>query len=495
MIIRTNNPAVTSVVTKNKNIILKNKFISRHQGFQVPFSERRTLLVFVDTLFVLLAILGAFMLWELRAGGAFDIITRITARWYWFPIMLGGWWLLAWLNDLYDIRSSGNMILSAIRMGVVGGLFLGIYMIIYFLAAPALPRLFFIHFLLLAIPSIIFWRWAYALVFNASPFRRRILIIGEGSKEQTIADALGRESPTNHQVLGYITDKLMTPGESLNGLPVLGRETDLPHLVQQLRIHEVVLAIEYDLDSDLFQLLIDCQAQGVKVSGMPELYEKLYRSIPVRDIDPSWALGVMQDWLISSRLQLAAKRLMDLGIGLVGLLVTAPFWPLIVLAIRLDSPGPVFYRQVRCGKAGKPFSIIKFRTMGKDAEQDGQARWATKDDVRITRVGHFLRKTRLDELPQVLNVLSGEMSIVGPRPERPEFVEQLQQNIPFYRTRLMVKPGLTGWAQVHHSYANSIEDAVIKLQYDFYYLRYWSLWLDIYTIFRTFWVVLTFKGT
>jgi lipopolysaccharide/colanic/teichoic acid biosynthesis glycosyltransferase len=129
-----------------------------------------------------------------------------------------------------------------------------------------------------------------------------------------------------------------------------------------------------------------------------------------------------------------------------------------------------------------------------NAEQDGQARWASKTDSRITRVGGFLRKTRLDELPQLINVLRGEMSLVGPRPERPEFVETLQQEIPFYRTRLMVKPGLTGWAQVHYDYGNSVEDALIKLQYDFYYLRYWSMWLDLYIIFRTFAVVLKFKG-
>ncbi|MEJ2555505.1 MAG: sugar transferase, partial [Anaerolineae bacterium] len=161
---------------------------------------------------------------------------------------------------------------------------------------------------------------------------------------------------------------------------------------------------------------------------------------------------------------------------------------------RLDSPGPVFYRQIRSGRAGRAFSILKFRTMSTDAEKDGQPRWAAENDPRITRVGHFLRKTRLDELPQLHNVLRGEMSIVGPRPERPEFIEQLEQDIPFYSTRLMVKPGLTGWAQVHYRYGNNVEDAQIKLQYDFYYLRYWSLWLDLYVIFRTFGVVFKFKG-
>jgi lipopolysaccharide/colanic/teichoic acid biosynthesis glycosyltransferase len=164
------------------------------------------------------------------------------------------------------------------------------------------------------------------------------------------------------------------------------------------------------------------------------------------------------------------------------------------VAIRLDSPGPVFYRQVRSGRGNRPFRIFKFRTMFVDAEKDGRARWATKDDPRITRVGRFLRKSRLDELPQVLNVLRGEMSLVGPRPERPEFVEELQQEVPFFRTRLMVKPGITGWAQIHYDYGNSARDALIKLQYDFYYIHYWSLWLDLYTLYRTLGVVARLKG-
>jgi exopolysaccharide biosynthesis polyprenyl glycosylphosphotransferase len=226
---------------------------------------------------------------------------------------------------------------------------------------------------------------------------------------------------------------------------------------------------------------------------MPDLYDKLSRRIPIQHIDPAWALNVIEK--LPSRLSLSCKRLMDLALAGFGLLVLAPFLPLVALAIRLDSPGPIFYRQIRSGRAGRPFTILKFRTMVTDAEKDGRARWASEDDPRITRVGRFLRKTRVDELPQLHNVLRGEMSIVGPRPERPEFIEQLEQDIPFYRTRLMVKPGLTGWAQIHYRYGSSVEDALIKLQYDFHYLRYWSLWLDLYVIFRTFGVAFRFQGT
>jgi exopolysaccharide biosynthesis polyprenyl glycosylphosphotransferase len=228
---------------------------------------------------------------------------------------------------------------------------------------------------------------------------------------------------------------------------------------------------------------------------MPDLYERLYHSTPILHIDNSWALGAMQEMPVFGILPAAIRRLMDVVLGLAGLIVFLLVLPVVALAIRLDSPGTIFYRQIRCGRAGKPFSIIKFRTMYSDAEQDGRPRWATQNDDRITRVGRFLRKTRLDEVPQVINVLRGEMSVIGPRPERPEFVKELQQAIPFYRTRLIVKPGLTGWAQIYYPYGNTVEDALNKLQYDFYYLRHWSVWLDLYILFQTIAVMLKFKGT
>ena len=237
-----------------------------------------------------------------------------------------------------------------------------------------------------------------------------------------------------------------------------------------------MVAIEHNLDRELFQLLVECQANGIRVLWMPDLYEKVCRKIPIQHIDPAWALQAMQDQPLFSRLQLGIKRLFDLVL-VVSVMPTVLFiTPLIALAIKLDSSGPVFYRQKRCGRAGEPFYIYKFRTMTADAEKDGKPRWASANDMRITKVGRIRRKMRLDELPQIFNILRGEMSIVGPRPERPEFVEELQKEIPYYRTRLMVKPGLTGWAQVHYDYGNSVEDAAIKLQYDFYYVRYWSIW-------------------
>jgi lipopolysaccharide/colanic/teichoic acid biosynthesis glycosyltransferase len=193
----------------------------------------------------------------------------------------------------------------------------------------------------------------------------------------------------------------------------------------------------------------------------------------------------------SSRL---AKRLVDVAGGLAGVLLFCLLTPLVALLIWLDTGRPIFYRQVRVGRGGRPFEMIKFRTMAVNAEREGEARWATPGDSRVTRAGRFLRRARLDELPNFINVVRGDLSLVGPRAERPEFVAMLQRDIPFYRSRLIVRPGLTGWAQVNHPYGHSITDAAMKLEYDLYYLKHRSMLFDVWIILRTIPTVLRFKG-
>ena len=502
MALQVNNQETNYTIPRNENAIaaivgerrlFKNRIKEKYQGFQAPFSERQVLLVFGDALIVILAALGAFLIWYQTENSGLDVVGQIIGRWHWVIILLSGWWGLAWLNDLYDIPSSLDKISSAIRIALVGLINLFIYLTIFSLIPSELPRNFFLYFLIIVWLAITLWRYLYATLYCR--LQHRVLIVGRGERGQSIARVLKQTPKLNYQVLGYVDDGQVTTQTADDGLPVWNHLADLPKLVQNLQVQEVVVAIEQDLRRSLFHWLVECQANGVRVSLMPILYQKLYRKIPIEHIDPSWALYAIQNRPVFSRLDLGLKRLMDLVLATVGLLVLAPILPLIALAVHFDSPGPIFYRQIRCGRAGKLFSIIKFRTMVSDAEKDGKPRWATKNDRRITRVGRFLRKTRLDELPQLINILRGEMSVIGPRPERPEFVEQLQQEVPFYRTRLMVKPGLTGWAQVNYNYGNNVEDALVKLQYDFYYLQSWSLWLDLYIIFQTIGVVLKFKGT
>jgi exopolysaccharide biosynthesis polyprenyl glycosylphosphotransferase len=441
----------------------------------------------------MLAAWGAGWLWQQSADLGLNA-ARLDERWYWFPILIGGWWTLGRLNDLYHVHSSSDKLLSIKRVGMVG--LTGVF--IYLPASIFLPRLpsflLFTYFMLIVLPVVILWRWAYATAFDRPPFHHRVLILGGGKRGQVTANMLRQGPGVKCDVMGYVDDGMDAPGDITAEIPLLGLEVDLPRLAQELAIHEIVVAMDRNLEDQLFQLLVDCQTQGVRVSWMPNLYETFYRQIPVEHIDAVWALHAMQASPIFGRLQRFVKRLFDLILVLFMLPLLILLLPPLAAAVRLDSPGPVFYRQIRSGRGNKPFSIFKFRTMFVDAEQDGQARWATKGDLRITRVGHLLRKARLDELPQLLNVLRGEMSLIGPRPERPEFIEELQRAIPFYRTRLMVKPGLTGWAQIHYEYGSSIEDALIKLRYDFYYVCYWSLWLDLYILFRTLGVVFRLKG-
>ncbi|MCP4424154.1 MAG: sugar transferase [Chloroflexi bacterium] len=490
MNVQPDNQVMRSPIAESLKLPVSQK---KREAFHVPFSERRALLILVDTTLVLLAIIGAFILWQQTAGMSLSV-SHIQERWYWLPILSIGWSVLAWLNDLYDLRSASRKSLSAIRLIIVSLMALSLYLIVYFFSPDSLPRLFVIYFLLIVTPAVTLWRWTYVVVFNALPFQHRVLIVGGNERGKTIAKVLQQEPPTNYRVLGFVDKNPASIGKTLEELPILGSEKDLQNLVKQLRAHEIVVAIERKLEKTLFLSLVECQANGIRVSWMPDLFETLCRRIPIQHVDPAWALHAMQSQSPITRLQVIIKRVLDLALLLLSLPIILFLIPFIALAIRLDSPGPIFYRQVRSGQAGQPFYIYKFRTMVTDAEKNGKAQWAKKNDPRITRVGRLLRKSRLDELPQLLNVLRGEMSIVGPRPERPEFVQKLEREIPLYRTRLLVRPGITGWAQVHYDYGNTVEDALIKLQYDFYYIRYQSLALDIYTMFRTVGVLLRLKG-
>ena len=460
----------------------------------LPFSERRALLIAGDALLVNGAVLAALYLWTRVAGIPFDF-GFVRPRWFWFPVLTTLWWLLAHLGDLYNVSAAARRLEITQRIGGMGLSLLVVYLVAYFFfPRDTLPRLFFLFFMVIVLTIILLWRWAYVTVLTLPPFRRRVLIAGAGWAGHTMAQALAKHSDVDYHVVGFVDDDPDKQGASVADLPVLGSSHDLPALVRERQIDEVVVAITHQMGGKLFQALMDCHIAGAHVTRMPVLYEQLTRRVPVEHVERRWVLESMNDLPTLHRPTQWAKRLLDIALGLVGAAVLLIMLPFLALAITLDCPGPIFYRQVRVGRGGRIYRVFKLRTMVPNAEGDGQARWATANDERVTRLGRFLRKTRLDELPQVLNVLRGEMSIVGPRPERPEFIAQLQEQIPFYRTRLMVKPGLTGWAQVRYGYGSSIQDTLIKLQYDLYYIRHWSFWMDLHVIFKTIGVVLRCEG-
>jgi exopolysaccharide biosynthesis polyprenyl glycosylphosphotransferase len=462
--------------------------------FAITLPQRRALLMAGDVVIINLAALAALRIWAWRGEILFDS-SFLAAQIEWFVAFNTVWLVMAWSADLYNVGLAGRWSETVRRVGGIGGGQLVLYLIVFFLSPRnALPRLFFLYYLVISIPLLLFLRWAYASFVTRSVFRQRLVIVGAGWAGRTIADAVRTHASQDYFPVGFIDDNPAKARGNIGGLPALGTSTHLSELVQRHHVDSVVVAITGPMRAELFQTLLNCQAAGIPVVRMTTLYEALTGRVPVEHVRGDWLLpadieGGQQSWIYR-----LFTLLVDWIFGVAGLGVLALLWPFIALAIKLDSPGPVVYRQTRVGLGGGIFHVYKFRSMISEAEADGVARWAALDDQRVTRVGRFLRRTRLDELPQILNILRGEMHLIGPRPERPEFMDVLQQQIPFYRARLAVKPGLTGWAQVKFGYGNSIEDTLIKLQYDLYYIRHRSLFLDLLILLKTVGVVLIFRG-
>lgn len=321
--------------------------------------------------------------------------------------------------------------------------------------------------------------------------RRKVLVFGTGERARLVGRAL-QSSGSNVELMGY----LASPNESEHRVSTwasLGPDERLDEVARRLGVDEIVVALTERRGGSMpMRELLDCKLQGVRVSDIATFFEQNLGQIRLDAMSAGWLIfgeGFNQGFLRTS-----IKRLFDIAGALILIIITLPLMLLTVLMIKLESPGPVLYRQQRVGLGGKPFDVVKFRSMRTDAEKDGVPRWASASDSRVTRVGKVIRKVRIDELPQLFGVLLGTMSLVGPRPERPYFVDQLTADIPFYAVRHSVKPGVTGWAQVSYQYGASREDTIEKLQYDLYYVKNHSLFLDLVILFETVGVVLTGKG-
>lgn len=321
--------------------------------------------------------------------------------------------------------------------------------------------------------------------------RSRILILGSGEAARVVGNTL-RTADANAHIVGYFAG----PNERDPAVPtseLLPAGRALIQTVREHKVDEIVVALtERRSGSTPLRELLDCKLMGLTVHDINSHFEKRLGQIRIDYLYAGWL--IFGDGFNQGLVRTAIKRVFDIFSASLLLLVSAPVMLLAALAIRLDSPGPALYRQERVGKNGKNFVIIKFRSMRTDSEQDGTPRWASADDDRVTRIGRIIRRTRIDELPQLFSVLKGDMSLVGPRPERPFFVEQLTQEIPFYSVRHSVKPGVTGWAQVRYQYGSTVEDSQEKLQYDLYYVKNHALFLDLQIMLETVRVVLTGKG-
>jgi len=330
------------------------------------------------------------------------------------------------------------------------------------------------------------WRGAYFWMVKQPFLRERVYILGTGDRAQRLVRGLRERSTLGIEVVGWTGD---VAGE-------LTRDTVASHLMgvakEKKGVHRVIVAMPNRRGTLPVEELLDLRLGGVKVEEATSWLEKITGRIEVEQLYPSWL--IFADGFRFSSVFRMVRRMVNFAIALTGLILALPLLPLIVLAVRLDSSGPVLYRQQRVGRRGVVFYCYKFRTMRVDAEADTGATWATDDDPRITRVGKFLRSSRLDEIPQLWCVLKGDMHFVGPRPERPEFVEWLSKEIPYYGVRHVVRPGITGWAQVQYKYGNTLEDAREKLQYDLFYIKNASLGLDLLIMFQTIKIVLLGRG-
>jgi sugar transferase (PEP-CTERM system associated) len=351
------------------------------------------------------------------------------------------------------------------------------------------------HFALVALVGIgglLLVRHALLLPLITTLLPHRVLVLGTGPEARLVEASLASAQPPGLKLVGfYPLEKVQE--SVVPATHVVSVDGPLSKTVDDLGIKEVIVAVRQQRGGVLpLRALLDCRLAGVEITDLARFFERVHGKVPIELLKVSWLIygnGYRQGWA-----RTLVKRTFDVASALSLLLLTLPVMALAAVAIRLESGAPVIYRQARVGYRGRTFTVFKFRSMSLDAERGGQARWAVARDPRVTRVGRVIRRLRIDELPQLFNVLRGEMSFVGPRPERPEFVDMLTGQIPFYAVRHSVKPGLTGWAQVRYSYGATVEQSVRKLEYDLYYVKNHTLALDVLILLETVRVVLLGEG-
>src|ERR671913_1964426 len=339
--------------------------------------------------------------------------------------------------------------------------------------------------------AIVVWRLLFLQVGRARGLQEHVLIVGTSAGARTVARDVLDQHDYAYKILGFIDDDPAMQGRSIVNPKVIGTTADILRLVREQRVNRIIVGLADRRGKLPIEELLEAKLQGVRIEEPETTYERLTGKIMLDELKPSWL--IFSDGFRARKLTRAVKRGVDVVLSVVGMVLAAPLMALTAVAVRLDTPGPVVYAQERIGEHGRTFMVYKFRSMRTDAEV-GTPIWARDQDERVTRVGRIIRMTRLDEIPQLWNVLRGDMSFVGPRPERPFFVAQLAEQVPFYEQRHAVKPGITGWAQVKYRYGSSREDAMEKLRYDLYYIKHLSITFDLTIVFDTIKVILSQKG-
>jgi len=437
-------------------------------------SERKLLLAGGDTVLVAASLIVAF---NLRSGPIQN--KELTVPWVGVVLVTAIWLAAALIVDAYDLHAAVSVrgIFRVVAMTVA---LETIALLAVFFAVPyGVTRPTILIWVALASITVLCWRLLYRRVFARAIFAGRLVLVADADILDRVWPEVDENMAGLYRVVGTIHPDDLDAGSRL-------ATTATHHEADQ-----IVLGAEEDLSTELFESLVDCYDKGLVVRSIADVYEELTGRLLVERLRQTWLLSLQQRGE-TSRVYALFKRIIDIVAAVIGTVILVILLPFVWIAIKLEDRGPVFHKQVRVGHFGKPFDIIKLRTMHVRTRQ--KLHWTAEDDARITRVGSVLRRLHLDELPQALNILRGAMSVVGPRPEQPHYVDELRASIPYYNTRLSVRPGLTGWAQVNYGYGSGVEGSMVKLSYDLYYIKRQSVALDLLIMARTVFAVATLKG-
>ncbi len=476
--------------------MVEAKRASSAKAWRLGIGERRIVLIAGDLLMAFAALAISLYLWaigfELEDIGEFSkLLPDHVPGWF---FLLPIFWLLM-LVETYSSYRSLNWRQTFISLLAAAAVGMGTYVLVYFTSEPgSLPRTGVAVFALAAWVLTAIWRLIYIRIFSLPGFTRQAVLVGAGTSGQALLNVINNIKPMPYRVVAVLDDDPKKKGKSAAGHKVRGGGALLTSLLKKNEVTDILVAINGRMQEQTFRALLEAQEQGIEIKRMPVAYEEMLDRVPVNYLEADWLVRSFVDEARANRFYLMGKRLIDIIGGLVGIASLLVIGPLVATATLLDSGRPITFSQTRAGKGGRPYRIIKFRTMRVNAEAAGKPQLAKEDDERSTRIGRILRKTRLDEWPQFYNVLRGDMSLVGPRPERPELMEHFEKHIPFYRARLLEKPGITGWAQVNHGYYATLDEMSIKLEYDLYYIKHRGPFLDFIILLRTIGTILGFRG-
>jgi len=401
--------------------------------------------------------------------------------------------LCLYYNDFYDltlVQSTRELVVRLLQ--AVGAASIVLAALYFTMPWLMIGNGIFVSALFVFLVGILGWRLLFNQLTGSLKLQERILVVGTGDTARKVVRQILDQREFAYRVIGFIDDDASRIGERIVNPGIVGTPADIASLIERHHVDRIVVGLSDRRGKLPVEELLRAKMAGIRVEDATTTYERITGKILIDDLRPSWL--IFSDGFRVSRITRWLKRSIDLVLSLVIGLLSLPFMALTAIAIVLDSGLPILYCQERVGENGKPFTLCKFRSMRTDAEKAGTPLWARDGDDRITRAGRFIRKARLDELPQIWNVIRGDMSFVGPRPERPFFVAELSKAIPFYQQRHAVKPGVTGWAQVKYRYGSSLEDAMEKLRYDLYYIKHLSIFFDLTIVFDTVKVVLFGKG-